>query len=69
MRGLSLLSSGIDSPVASYLMLHRGIELEYIHFYFGDKSLSKAKRLVRVLGGKRLFALPHNVIKKKYLNF
>lgn len=32
-RFLSLLSSGIDSPVASYHMLKRGAQLEYIHFH------------------------------------
>ena len=31
-KALMLLSGGIDSPVASYLMLRRGIQIECIHF-------------------------------------
>ena len=31
-KALMLLSGGIDSPVASYLLLKRGLKLEYIHF-------------------------------------
>lgn len=30
---LSLISSGIDSPVASFNMIKRGIKLDYIHFH------------------------------------
>ncbi|AGR42416.1 tRNA uracil 4-sulfurtransferase ThiI [Spiroplasma diminutum] len=31
-KGLSLLSGGIDSPVASYLTLKRGMQVDFIHF-------------------------------------
>lgn len=31
-KALMMLSGGIDSPVASYLMMKRGIALEFIHF-------------------------------------
>ncbi|MDD1720105.1 MAG: tRNA 4-thiouridine(8) synthase ThiI [Methanoregulaceae archaeon] len=31
-RALSLLSGGIDSPVASWLMMKRGCEIVYVHF-------------------------------------
>jgi len=31
-RALSLISSGIDSPVASFLLIKRGVDVEYIHF-------------------------------------
>ena len=31
-RCLMMLSGGIDSPVASYLLLKRGVELSFIHF-------------------------------------
>ena len=31
-RAVSLLSGGIDSPVASYMMAKRGVQLEMIHF-------------------------------------
>jgi len=32
-KGLSLLSCGFDSPVASFLMLKRGMKLDFLHFY------------------------------------
>ena len=32
-KGLSLISSGIDSPVASFNLIKRGVELDYIHFH------------------------------------
>lgn len=31
-KGLMMLSGGIDSPVASYLLLKRGVALSFIHF-------------------------------------
>ena len=31
--GLSLISSGIDSPVASFNIIKRGVKLDYIHFH------------------------------------
>ncbi len=31
-KALMMLSGGIDSPVASYLMMKRGIKLDFIHF-------------------------------------
>ncbi|WP_338983188.1 tRNA uracil 4-sulfurtransferase ThiI [Spiroplasma endosymbiont of Othius punctulatus] len=31
-KGLSLISGGIDSPVASYLSLKRGMKVDYLHF-------------------------------------
>ena len=30
---LSLISSGIDSPVASFYMIKRGVTLDYINFH------------------------------------
>ncbi|NLM06429.1 MAG: tRNA 4-thiouridine(8) synthase ThiI [Tissierellia bacterium] len=32
-RGISLLSGGIDSPVASYLMAKRGMKIDAVHFH------------------------------------
>ena len=31
-KGLLLISGGIDSPVAGYMMAKRGMEVEYLHF-------------------------------------
>lgn len=32
-RGMMLLSGGIDSPVAAYRMMRRGLRLDFIHFH------------------------------------
>ncbi len=46
---LMLLSGGIDSPVASYLMMKRGVHVEMIHFasppYTSEESLNKVIEL------------------------
>ena len=53
MRGLLLISSGIDSPVAGYLMIKKGVEIIAVHFNNlkeeDDKSLRTTKRLVKKL--------------------
>jgi thiamine biosynthesis protein ThiI len=52
-KGMLLLSGGIDSPAAGYMMAKRGLALEAVHFYTppytSDESLDKARRLARVL--------------------
>ncbi len=53
MRAISLISGGIDSPVSSYLMLRRGVELAYLHFHsfplVSRSSVYKTIQLVRIL--------------------
>ena len=48
-RGLLLLSGGIDSPVAGYMMAKRGMEIEAIHFdafpYTSERSREKVMTL------------------------
>lgn len=48
-RGMLMLSGGIDSPVAGYLSLKRGVEIEAVHFasppYTSEQALQKAKDL------------------------
>lgn len=50
MRGLVLLSGGIDSPVAAYLMGKQGMELVLVHFdnrpFTSDQEIEKAKNLM-----------------------
>lgn len=52
-KALLLLSGGIDSPVAGWMAMKRGIEIEAIHFYSfpftGEKSLEKVRDLCRIL--------------------
>lgn len=49
-KGMVLISGGIDSPVATYLTLRRGIKIEAIHFaappYTSEEVISKIKRLL-----------------------
>jgi len=53
-RGLLLLSGGIDSPVAGWLSLKRGLALEALHFhsfpFTSQRSQEKAVDLCRKLG-------------------
>ena len=52
-KGLVLLSGGIDSPVASFLMAHRGMVLEAVHYhsypYTSERAWEKVKELAQIL--------------------
>lgn len=52
-KGMLMLSGGIDSPVAGYLALKRGVEIEAVHFasppYTSPGALKKAHDLTRKL--------------------
>lgn len=54
-RAVLLLSGGIDSPVAGWMALKRGLELAAVHFhsfpYTGERSREKVVDLGRVLAG------------------
>jgi thiamine biosynthesis protein ThiI len=64
-RVVSLLSGGIDSPVASWRMASRGCQVILVHChsypYVSQQSLDKVKRLAAVLaewlGGTQLYLL------------
>ena len=53
-RLMCLLSGGIDSPVAAWLMMRRGCRPEFVHFYSGrsvaEADVGKIEELVRILG-------------------
>ncbi len=65
-KGMLLLSGGIDSPVAGYMMAKRGMKLDAIYFhaypYTSEMALEKVKKLASIiapyLGGLRLFVVP-----------
>ncbi len=65
-KGMLLLSGGIDSPVAGYLMAKRGLSLDAVYFhtppYTSPESLEKVKDLARILApwcsGLTLFTVP-----------
>ncbi|KRO18401.1 tRNA uracil 4-sulfurtransferase ThiI [Lacticaseibacillus saniviri] len=52
-KAVLMLSGGIDSPVAGYYALKRGVEIEMVHFfsppYTSDSALAKAKDLTAKL--------------------
>lgn len=52
-RAVSLLSGGIDSPVASWMMAKRGLALEMVHFfsypYTSPEAKEKVLELARIL--------------------
>jgi len=64
---LSLLSGGIDSPVASYLMMKRGCRVNFIHFHvFSDNSRVLNTKMETVLDtldkyqrNSRIFLVPY----------
>jgi thiamine biosynthesis protein ThiI len=64
-RALVLLSGGLDSPVAAYRMMKRGLRCDFVHFsgrpFTGPESVYKAyalaARLDRFQGGSRLFVV------------
>ena len=45
-RAVSLLSGGIDSPVASYMIAKRGVALEMVHFFSYPYTSPEAKEKV-----------------------
>jgi tRNA uracil 4-sulfurtransferase len=65
-RAVVLMSGGIDSPVAAYRMMKRGLRCVFLHFsgmpLTGPESVYKAYALVRGLdrfqGGSRLYVVP-----------
>lgn len=64
-KGLLLLSGGIDSPVAGYLMARRGLELEAIHFhsypFTSERALEKVIDLACKLTKYTVNLKIHNV--------
>ncbi|MCY4440132.1 MAG: tRNA 4-thiouridine(8) synthase ThiI [Deltaproteobacteria bacterium] len=72
-RLVSLISGGIDSPVASYRMMQRGCRLIFVHFHsspFLDRSSQeKAKALVDMLTrhqyNSRLYLVPFGEIQRR----
>jgi tRNA uracil 4-sulfurtransferase len=72
-RALVLMSGGIDSPVAAYRMMRRGLRCSYLHFsgmpLTGPESVYKAYGLVRQLdrfqSDSRLFVVAFGNAQRK----
>ena len=71
-RAVTLLSGGIDSPVASWMMAKRGVSLEPVHFfsppYTSEQAKEKVVSLARALapwcGRMRLQVVPFTEIQE-----
>ena len=74
-KAVSLLSSGIDSPVASFEMIKRGVNLSYIHFHsfpaVNQQSIDNVKKILNVLMkyqlNSTLFLIPLLDIQQKIM--
>ena len=74
-KAVSLISGGIDSPVASFLAQKRGIEIIFIHFhaypYVDKASLEKVQKLTKALNKyqfkSKLYMVPFAEAQKEIL--
>lgn len=66
-KGLLMLSGGIDSPVAGYLAMKRGVKIEAIYFESPPHTSTEAKNKVMALA--RILALYNNDITLHVVNF
>ena len=74
-RALSLISSGIDSPVASFELIKRGVKLDYIHFHsypaISNQSIENVKEILNILKlyqlKSKLYLVPILSIQQKIM--
>ena len=72
-KGMMLISGGIDSPVAAFLMMKRGVKLEMVHFaappYTSERVIDKIHDLLHVLNDYqediKLYIVPFTQLEKK----
>lgn len=72
-KSLCLLSGGIDSPIAAYMMMKRGVKLECIHFaappYTSQAVIEKIHDLLHVLNDYqpdiKLYVVPFTDLERK----
>jgi tRNA uracil 4-sulfurtransferase len=72
-RLISLISGGIDSPVAAYRMMQRGCRLIFVHFhsapYLDNTSQEKVRQLITTLTRhqflSRLYLVPFGEIQRQ----
>ncbi len=68
-RVVALLSGGIDSPVAAFLMLKRGARITFVHFEKSESELEQVKKLFEHFKGfdpkTKLIVVEHKEYLKK----
>lgn len=72
-KAMLLISGGIDSPVAGYMMAKRGLEIAAIHFvsppYTSERAKQKvidlAKKMAAYCGRIQLYIVPFTTIQEK----
>lgn len=72
-KAMLLLSGGIDSPVAGYMMAKRGAVVEAIHFeappYTSDRARMKVEKLAKIIsaycGDINFYCVPFTEIQEK----
>jgi len=67
---LALLSGGIDSPAASYLMMKRGCRVNFIHFHvFSDNTQIKNTKMPRVFEALNRYQRDSRIYLVPYYQF
>ncbi len=74
-QAVSMISSGIDSPVSSFEMLKRGVELTYVHFHSAPatsrQSIQNVEEILTVLAGYqmqcRVYMVPLLEVQQKIM--
>lgn len=74
-KAVALLSSGIDSPVASWKMMKRGVKVIFVHFHSAPAttraSIENTRKLVQLLTGyqynSRLYLVPFLPVQQKIM--
>jgi thiamine biosynthesis protein ThiI len=74
-KAVSLISSGIDSPVASYKIMKRGVEIVFVHFhsqpYTSRNSQRNVEEIVSVLTRRQyrstLYLVPFIEVQQKIM--
>jgi len=74
-KAVVLLSGGIDSPVAAFFAMKRGVRAIFLHFhaypFVSRASIEKAEKIVKILrdfqGESRIYVIPFTDIQKEIL--
>jgi len=71
-KAMLMLSGGIDSPVAAYMAMKRGLEIEAVHFFSPpftserakEKVIDLSKRLAEVYGSMTVHIVPFTDVQQ-----